>query len=135
VTFIRPVAGFEEGGAEESHFYDFASNAVDLYPVADPDAILTHQHEPAEEPQDEVLQDHCEAGCGEANDGRQLARGSKHNQQDKQEGDDLYTKREEDAPGIHAAPVDSGAPYEIPHENVEEDHAKENKRNQRKRLR
>jgi hypothetical protein len=27
-----------------------------------------HQHEPPERGKDEVLQDNCESGCGEAND-------------------------------------------------------------------
>jgi hypothetical protein len=60
-----------------------------------------------------------------------LTRGSKDDQQDEHDADELYTEREEDAACIHPAPVEPEATYEMPYEGIEGDHAKEDKRDQR----
>jgi hypothetical protein len=73
MALVGPVAGFEERGAEEADLYDLAADAVDLNPVADADAVFSHEDKPAEEGEDEVLKDDGEAGCSEAEDGGDLA--------------------------------------------------------------
>ena len=49
MAFVRPVAGFEQYGAEDARLDDLSSNAVDLHPVAHANSVLTHQDKPAEE--------------------------------------------------------------------------------------
>ena len=72
MALVGPVAGFEQGGAEEADLDDLAADAVDLDPVADADAVFAHEDEPAEEGEDEVLKDDGEAGGAEAEDGGDL---------------------------------------------------------------
>ena len=69
---VGPVARLEQHGVEDAHLHHLAADAVDLHPVADADAVTAHEHEPAEEGHDEVLERHGEAGTGEAEHGREL---------------------------------------------------------------
>src|SRR3984957_11280823 len=89
MAFVGPVAGFEEGGAEEADLQDLAADGDDFDPGADAKAVFAHEEEPAEEGEDEVLKDDGEAGGGEAEDGRYLAGGSEDDEQDEQQGEDL----------------------------------------------
>jgi len=71
---IGPVAGFEQHGVEHPKLHYFAGHAVDFDPVAEADAVLAHQHEPAEEAQDEVLERNGEARARKAEKSPELAR-------------------------------------------------------------
>ncbi len=82
MALVGPVAGLEQRGAEEADLDDLAADAIDLDPVADADAVLAHEDEPAEEGEDEVLEDDGEAGGDEAEDGRHLAGHAEDDQND-----------------------------------------------------
>ena len=58
VPRIAPLAGFQQHGAKNADLHDFASDSVDLNPIAHADAILAQQDEPTEESHDEVFQRH-----------------------------------------------------------------------------
>ena len=74
VTFICPAAGFKHGCPEEPDFCHLTAHAVDLYPIANSNAILAHQHKPSEESDDEVLHDDREACGSETQNRRHLLR-------------------------------------------------------------
>src|SRR6202035_3138017 len=89
VALVGPVAGFEQDGAEETDLDDLAANPVNLHPVADADAVSTHEDEPAEEGEDEVLKDDGEARGTETEDGGNLVRCAEDDEQHKAERDEL----------------------------------------------
>src|SRR5450755_3992086 len=96
-ALVGPVAGFEHGGAEEPDFDDLAADTVDLYPVANSDSALTHEYEPAEKGDDEVLQNNGESGGGQAENGGHLAGGPEHHKQDEQRAEELNAHFKDDA--------------------------------------
>src|SRR5215475_3333391 len=51
-----PFPRLEQHRVEQAELHDLAGHAVDLHEIADADAVLAHQHEPAEERDDEILQ-------------------------------------------------------------------------------
>src|SRR5206468_10576194 len=53
---IVPIPGFEQHGTEQADFDHFAAHAIDLDPIALPNSVFSHEHEPAEEADDEILQ-------------------------------------------------------------------------------
>src|SRR6266511_5377249 len=67
-----------------------AAHTLDLHPVTDADAVLAHQHEPAEEGDDEVLHRHGETGAGEAEDGGGLPRDPDDDEEDQQRAHHLH---------------------------------------------
>src|SRR5437762_10253129 len=86
---VGPVTGFQQYGAKHTELDHLAAHTVDLDPVADPHAVPAHQHEPADEGDDEVLERHCEARAGETEHGAQLPGYSYHYQEDDHHADDL----------------------------------------------
>ena len=134
MALIRPVARLEHGGAEKTDLRNLARHAIDLHPIANPDAMLTHQYKPAKERNDEVLQDKRESGSGEAEDGGHLAGGAEDDEQDDQRAEELYAEFEDDVQGLDAAPVELGTIDEMAGECVEEDHADQNEGDQCERL-
>src|ERR1039457_3762127 len=66
---VRPVAGFEQHGAQQADLNYFADHAVDLYPIADSDSVSSHQHEPSKKSDDRSeehtseLQSPCNLVC------------------------------------------------------------------------
>src|ERR1035441_4140997 len=104
-----------------------ARDAVDLHPIANPDAMLTHQYKPAKERNDEVLQDQGESGSGEAKNGGHLAGSAEDDEQDDQHAEELYAELEDDVQGLDAAPVDLSTIDEKAGERVErsEEHTSE----------
>src|ERR1019366_10124301 len=108
MALIRPVARLEDGGAENTDLRNLARDAIDLHPIANPDAMLTHQYKPAKERNDEVLQDQREAGSSEAEDGGHLAGGAEDDEQDDYCAEELYAELEDDVQGFHAALVELG---------------------------
>src|SRR5579862_2237640 len=95
MALIRPVARLEHGGSEKTDLRNLACDAIDLHPIANPDAMLTHQYKPAKERNDEVLQDKRESGSGEAEDGGHFAWGAEDNKQDDQHAEEVPPKRRE----------------------------------------
>src|SRR5256884_2908731 len=83
------VAGFEQYGAKHTELDHLTAHAVDLDPVADAHAVPAHQHEPADEGDDEVLERHGETCAGETEHGAQLPRYSDQHQEDDHHADDL----------------------------------------------
>ena len=105
MALVGPVAGFEQRGAEEADLDDLAADAVDLNPVADADAVLAHEDEPAEEGEDEVLEDDRETRRSEAENRRGLAGCAEDEEKHEAEGDDLDAEDDDGAQGMQAAPV------------------------------
>src|SRR5262249_22009744 len=91
----RRVAGFAPGTRlekhriEQSELDDLAGHAVDLDEIADANAVLAHQDEPAEEADDEVSEGDREAGAGEPEERAQVVGRSEDDEQDEQHADDL----------------------------------------------
>ena len=105
MALVGPVAGFEQRGAEEADLDDLAADAVDLDPVADADAVFAHEDEPAEEGEDEVLEDDGEACGSEAEDGGDLAGCAEDDEEHKAKRDDLDAEGGDGAQSVEAAPV------------------------------
>ena len=59
---------------EHPELHDLAGHAVDLDPVAEADTVPAHQHEPAGEGDQEVLERHREARACQAEEGAELGR-------------------------------------------------------------
>src|SRR3954451_25068867 len=55
MALVCPVAGFEKCGAEQANVDDLAAHAIEPHPISDEDTVFTHQNEPAEESDYEVL--------------------------------------------------------------------------------
>jgi hypothetical protein len=53
--FVRQISGLQQRGAHQADLGHLAAHAVDLNPVADANAVLAHEDEPAEKREDEVL--------------------------------------------------------------------------------
>ena len=130
IALVGPVAGFEQGGTEQADFDRLAGHAVNLHTVANMDAALTHQHEPAEEGDDEVLHDNRKAGSGKAKDGGHLARDAEDDQEDEHHPGELYAQLEDDPQRVRAAPVERG-PLDVMYgESVQQQNADEDEGNQ-----
>src|SRR5882762_368433 len=86
VSGIAPIAGLHQHGVEHAEFRDFAADAVDFHPVAEANAIATHQHQPPEKSHDEVLQRDREACAHDADHGAELSRYTDDDEQDSDYG-------------------------------------------------
>ena len=62
---VGPVAGFHEHGAEQANLDDLSADTFNLDPIAYANAISPHEHKPAEEGDDEILESDGESGAGE----------------------------------------------------------------------
>ena len=113
---------------------NLAGDAVDLHPIPDPDAVLTHEDKPAKERDDEILQDQRQPGRGEAEDRRHLAGGAEDDKQHDQCANELYAEFEDDVQRLDAAPVKLGTLDVMTGKSVEEDHADQNEKDERERL-
>src|SRR5580704_16550604 len=89
---VSPVAGFEQRRAEQADLHNFAADTIDLDPVADANAVASHQHEPADEADDEVFQRHREAGAGQPEHCRGLAWHAEYDEDNEQKSDRLHGK-------------------------------------------
>ena len=74
---VRQIAGFKQGSAHQADLGNFAAHAVDLNPIADANAILAHEDEPAEKREDEILHGDGESGGGKAKNGGHLPAASR----------------------------------------------------------
>ena len=84
VSRLGPVSQFEQHRFQQADFDDFTADAVDFHPIAHADSILSHQFEPAEKGNDEVLHDDGKPGGRQPDDRGHLSRGSHDDKQDKQ---------------------------------------------------
>src|SRR5215475_11132046 len=82
VARVGPVSGFEQHGVEHAEFDYFAGDAIDFDPVSEADSVLAHQHEPADEPDDEILERDGEARTGKTKESSEIRRRAKDNEQD-----------------------------------------------------
>ena len=69
-------------GVEHPELDDLAGHAVDFDEVADADAVLSHQHEPAEEADDEVLERDGQSGAGQPEERAEVVRWTEDDEQD-----------------------------------------------------
>ena len=74
----------------KSDFDDLAADAVDLDPVADANAVAPHQHEPAEEGDDEIFHRDRQAGAGQAEHRRRLCGHAEDDEQNHQRAHGLH---------------------------------------------
>ena len=112
VTGIRPVTGLEQHRAQHPELHHLAAHAVDLDPVAEADAVLAHQHEPADEGDDEILERDREAGAREPHHGAELPRHPDDDQHDEHHAENLQRDPDHAAKRPELAAVDGGAPEE-----------------------
>ncbi len=87
---IGPVARFQQNRVEHSQLDHFAGHAVDLHPIAKAHAVFSHQHKPAQEPHDEILQRHSQARAGQAQNRPQLAWWPEYDQQNEKHREYLH---------------------------------------------
>ncbi len=105
---------------EERDLDHLATDRVDLHPVAHSNAVLAHQHEPAEEGEDEVLHDDGDAGGGEAEDGGHVVGSAEDDEEDGNEAEDLDAELEDGSEGLDAPAVEFGTVEELADEQVKE---------------
>src|SRR3984885_4254231 len=120
MALVGPVAGFEQGGAEETDLDDLAADAVDLNPVADANAVFAHEDEPAEEGEDEVLEDDGEARGSEAEDGGDLAGRAEDDKEHQTERNDLESESGDRAESMEATAIHGCGVEEGSHANGDE---------------
>ncbi len=99
---LGPVPDFEQHGLEDADVDDLAADAVDLNPVPEPDAVAADQCEPAEEGDDEVLQDHRQSSRGQSDDRGQLAGNAEDDQENQTDADHAYGDLGDDAQLVQA---------------------------------
>src|SRR5260370_39508632 len=58
---VGPVAGHKQNVVKQPKLDAFSGHAVDLPPVAQPNSVFPHQHEPADEAHNEIFESNCEA--------------------------------------------------------------------------
>src|SRR6201999_1093036 len=102
---VAPIAGLEQHRVEHAEFGDFAADAVDFDPVAKPDSVAAHEHEPAEESDDEILEGNRQAGADYPQGGRELARHSDHYQQNDERGHHAQAHTDDAAQRLDLAPI------------------------------
>src|SRR5260221_7835938 len=100
VARVAPVAGLQQYRMKHSEFGHLAADAVDLDPVSQANAVSAHQHQPAEEGHDEVLQRHRQPGAHDPDHGPELAGHADENEQDDDRGDHSQTDPREAAKGF-----------------------------------
>src|SRR5262249_18668526 len=105
MAWIGPISCLQDYRLQQSHFYHLAANAVDLHPIAGPNAVRTHQYEPADESDNEVLQGHSQSSSGKSQHCSQLVGRAKDHYQDQGHPYDLYCKARGDADSMPAPAV------------------------------
>src|SRR6516165_1894580 len=73
-------------------------------------AVAAHEHEPADEGNDEVLERDCEAGAGNAEHGAQLPRDPDQDKEDQQHADDLQCDADDAAQRLRLPSLDVRTP-------------------------
>src|SRR5262249_10919062 len=106
VSGIRPVAGLTQYRVEHAELDHFAADAVDLHPVADAHAVRSHEHEPADEGDDEALQGHREAGGRQPDHGADLSGAADQHEEDDQDAENLQHDADHAAQGAELAAID-----------------------------
>ena len=130
MSFVRQISGFEKRRVEQPDLGDFASNAIDLNPVSNADAVLAHERKPAEKRENVILQGNGDAGGGEAQDGRQLTWRAKHHQQNEYASKHLHTQLKNSAQGLHPSPVKRWIGHQPLDKRIAEDGAYEDEENE-----
>src|ERR1700685_738377 len=69
---VCQVAGFEDHSFQQYDLDYSAAHAIDLPPITDADSVFSHEHEPTEEGDDEVLHGHGQPGASQAEHGSGL---------------------------------------------------------------
>src|SRR5215472_9590206 len=71
---IGPIAGLEQNRVERPDLNDFPGHAVDFHPIAQANPVPAHEHEPADESDDEVLQRNGQTRSRQSKERSELAR-------------------------------------------------------------
>src|ERR1051326_8283999 len=80
VTGSRPVACLQQHRVKRAQFDDFARDAVDLDPIANANAILTHQYKPSDKADDEILERDGQSCAGQSEKRSELSGRSEDDQ-------------------------------------------------------
>ena len=99
---IGPVAGFEKDGLEQADFNDFAAYAIDFDPIPDTNAVPSHEHEPAEEGDDEIFHRDSKACAGETENRGGLRGHAKDDEEDDKSAERLRGKFDDGAERVDA---------------------------------
>src|SRR6267154_2074822 len=126
VARVAPVTGLEQYRVKHPKFGHLAADAVDLDPVSQANAVSAHQHQPAEEGHDEVLQRHRQSGAHDPDHGPELAGHADENEQDDDRGDHSQTNPREAAKGFDLPAVQLGVIEQTLCPFIDEQHYQEN---------
>ena len=81
MTGVGPVAGLEQHRLQQPDLDYLTGHTVDFNPVAHADSIPSHQDEPPEERNDEILHGNGQPRARQAENGRSLRRHSNNDEQ------------------------------------------------------
>ncbi len=90
---------------EHAEFGDLAADPVDFHPVSQPNAVAAHEHEPAEEGDDEILEGDGQAGADDADHGAELAGHAHQNQNHRDHDDDPQADASDAAKRFDLSPI------------------------------
>src|SRR5215471_12082443 len=86
---VGPIPRFQQHRVKHSDLNDFAGDTVNLHPITKPDSVLAHQHEPSQEPDDEVLQRNRKSRSRKTDKSSELRRRTKNHKEDEEERQNL----------------------------------------------
>ena len=79
---ICPISCLQQHGVKQPDLDNFARHSIDFNPIAQANPVPPHQHKPAKEADNEILQRDSEAGARKAKECTELAWRTKNHQQD-----------------------------------------------------
>ena len=126
---IGPVAGFEQHGVERANFDDFAGHAVDFHPIAQANSIFSHQHKPADEANDEILESYRETRAGKPEKRTELSWQTENHQEYEKHGSHLYGHASDGVKRLYLAAVHRQAANNLVHQRAEVHAHQENRQN------
>jgi hypothetical protein len=91
---------------EHAELDDLPRDAVDLHQIADADAVASHQHEPSDEPDDEILERDRESRAGESQEGADIIGRPEDHEQDEQDPQHLERDARHHVQRLRAPTVD-----------------------------
>src|SRR5262245_24859045 len=97
---VRPISCFQQHRPKQADLDHFSTHTIDFDPVADADAIASHQNKPAEEGNNKVLQSDRQPSTSQANDGGSLVRCAEDDEQNQQNTQSLYREPNHEPHGL-----------------------------------
>src|SRR6202451_888186 len=128
---VRPVSRLEQHRMKHSQLDDFAGHAVDLNPITQSDSIPAHQHKPAKESDDEILQRDGQARARESKKSCEIWWWPKNHEQNENQADSLKHHACYGAQGFDLAPVQLGSRQQARDPLIEKQSQQQNAENDR----